>query len=104
MTSKLNSLPGLALMAAGFITYLSAFPEDFRRNQILNWEKELKKLGFCIDETNSELDKTLDNFSFDLKRFLSTECEQLTWRKQGLSPDQLSGENAVVLTQVIHYF
>ncbi|CAH8521268.1 unnamed protein product [Heterobilharzia americana] len=35
--------------------------------------------------------------NFDLRRFLSTEREQLIWYSQGLPSDQLSGENAVTV-------
>lgn len=37
---------------------------------------------------------------FDLRRFLSTESEQLTWKAEGLPSDNLSMENAVVILQV----
>jgi dynein heavy chain 2 len=38
--------------------------------------------------------------SFDLRRFLSTESEQLIWKSEGLPSDDLSMENALVILQV----
>ena len=37
---------------------------------------------------------------FDLRRFLSTESEQLIWKSEGLPSDDLSMENALVILQV----
>ncbi len=37
---------------------------------------------------------------FDLRRFLSTESEQLIWKGEGLPSDDLSMENALVILQV----
>jgi hypothetical protein len=38
--------------------------------------------------------------SFELKRFLSSESEQLVWKSEGLPSDTLSMENAMVILQV----
>ena len=40
---------------------------------------------------------------FDLRRFLSTESEQLIWKSEGLPSDDLSMENALVILQVPVY-
>jgi len=34
---------------------------------------------------------------FDVRKFLSTESEQLVWKSQGLPSDELSMENAMVI-------
>ena len=82
LQTELETLPKKAQIAAGFITYLSSAPEDERRERIATWT-ELAGLEH-----------------FDMRRFLSTESEQLTWKAEGLPSDDLSMENAVVILQV----
>ena len=73
-----------ALLAAAFITYMSAAPEDVRQSCLKHW-MEMVAVG-----------------GFDLRRFLSTESEQLIWKSEGLPSDDLSMENALVILQVSH--
>ncbi|XP_069747277.1 cytoplasmic dynein 2 heavy chain 1 isoform X4 [Narcine bancroftii] len=81
ITEELNTLPKRAQLAAAFITYLSAAPEDQRKAILEEWMK------------SSGLQK------FDLRRFLCTESEQLIWKSEGLPSDDLSIENALVILQ-----
>ncbi|CAH8846367.1 unnamed protein product [Trichobilharzia szidati] len=102
LTSQLNSLPLFALLASGFITYLSACPEDVRRQQTLKWIENLTSLGMVPSSSSSSASASSaliqgGKQNFDLLRFLSTEREQLIWHSQGLPSDQLSGENAVTI-------
>ncbi|XP_043547742.1 cytoplasmic dynein 2 heavy chain 1 isoform X2 [Chiloscyllium plagiosum] len=82
ITEELNTLPKRAQLAAGFITYLSAAPEDQRKASLEEWMK------------SSGLQK------FDLRHFLYTESEQLIWKSEGLPSDDLSVENALVILQI----
>ncbi|KAK3100036.1 hypothetical protein FSP39_013759 [Pinctada imbricata] len=81
LANELKELPKRALLAAAFITYLAQAPEDVRRSCINNWAESLGVHGF------------------DLRRFLSTESEQLIWKSEGLPSDELSMENALVILQ-----
>ncbi|XP_029458286.1 cytoplasmic dynein 2 heavy chain 1 [Rhinatrema bivittatum] len=81
ITEELDTLPRRAQLAAAFITYLSAAPEDQRKASLDEWTK------------SAGLD------AFDLRRFLSTESEQLIWKSEGLPSDDLSIENALVILQ-----
>ncbi|XP_071846316.1 cytoplasmic dynein 2 heavy chain 1-like isoform X2 [Apostichopus japonicus] len=81
LNTELETLPKKSQVAAGFITYLAAEPEDQRRARITSW-REMSGLG-----------------KFDMRRFLSTESQQLTWKAEGLPSDELSIENAVVILQ-----
>ncbi|XP_075448514.1 cytoplasmic dynein 2 heavy chain 1 isoform X2 [Ascaphus truei] len=81
ITEDLNTLPKRAQLAAAFITYISAAPEDQRKDSLDQW---MKSIGL---ET------------FDLRRFLSTESEHLIWKSEGLPSDELSIENALVILQ-----
>ncbi|XP_029699181.1 cytoplasmic dynein 2 heavy chain 1 isoform X3 [Takifugu rubripes] len=85
ITAELDTLPLRALLAAAFITYLSAAPEDRRRHCLEAWTAQ------------SGLQK------FDLRSFLSTESEQLIWKSQGLPSDDLSMENALIILQSVGY-
>ncbi|KAK7489861.1 hypothetical protein BaRGS_00018883, partial [Batillaria attramentaria] len=80
-SQELQELPKRALLGAAFITYLACAPEDLRRDRIKSW----------MD--------TVGIGHFDLRRFLSTESEQLTWKGEGLPSDELSMENALVILQ-----
>jgi dynein heavy chain 2 len=81
LTKELEQLPRRAVLAAGFITYLSQAPEDQRRSKLSDW---VSSIG-------------VDNFN--LRRFLSSESEQLAWKGEGLPSDDLSMENAMVILQ-----
>ncbi|XP_076138461.1 cytoplasmic dynein 2 heavy chain 1 [Alosa pseudoharengus] len=81
ITEELATLPKRAQLAAAFITYLSAAPEDQRRASLQAWME------------SSGLQK------FDLRHFLCTESEQLIWKSEGLPSDDLSMENALVILQ-----
>lgn len=82
LQKQLDQLPKLALISAAFVTYLSSKPEDERAEYLKEWAGKLA------------LDK------FDLKRFLCTESELLTWKAEGLPSDQLSVENSIVILEV----
>jgi dynein heavy chain 2 len=79
----LRALPLDSLLAAGFIAYLPAFPEDQRQDTLAQWT------SFLGVER------------FDLCRFMSSESEMLTWKAEGLPGDGLSMENAVVILQSV---
>ncbi|XP_076002176.1 cytoplasmic dynein 2 heavy chain 1 isoform X2 [Genypterus blacodes] len=81
--NELDTLPMRTMLAAAFITYLSAAPEDRRRHCLETWMSQ------------SGLQK------FDLRSFLCTESEQLIWKSQGLPSDDLSMENALVILQSV---
>ncbi len=79
--AQLDKLPKLSLLSAGFVTYLSCKSEDERSEVLKEWLARL------------EVDK------FDLKRFLCTESELLTWKGEGLPSDELSVENSIVILE-----
>ncbi|KAL8191061.1 UNVERIFIED_CONTAM: Cytoplasmic dynein 2 heavy chain 1, partial [Gekko kuhli] len=81
IADELSTLPRRAQLAAAFITYLSAAPEDQRKASLDAWTK------------SAGLEK------FDLRRFLCSESEQLIWKSEGLPSDDLSIENALVILQ-----
>lgn len=86
LQQELDQLPLRALIAAAFITYMSNAPEDRRQACIKDW---VSAVG--ID-------------SFELRRFLSTESEQLVWKAEGLPSDELSMENAMMILQVTYTY
>ncbi|XP_033122293.1 cytoplasmic dynein 2 heavy chain 1-like, partial [Anneissia japonica] len=81
LETELETLPKKAQIAAGYTTYLSAAPEDERRATLTSWLEKVDLQGF------------------DMRRFLSTESEQLIWKGEGLPSDNLSMENAVIVLQ-----
>ncbi|KAI5098641.1 cytoplasmic dynein 2 heavy chain 1, partial [Silurus meridionalis] len=83
ISEELKTLPKRVQLAAAFITYLSATPEDQRRATLHSWME------------HAGLQK------FDLRRFLCSESEQLIWKSEGLPSDDLSIENALVILQSV---
>ncbi|KAG7479772.1 hypothetical protein JOB18_034928 [Solea senegalensis] len=81
--NELDTLPVRTMLAAAFITYLSAAPEDRRKHSLETWMAQ------------SGLQK------FDLRSFLCSESEQLIWKSEGLPSDDLSMENALVILQSV---
>jgi len=71
-----------SLLASAFITYMPAAPEDVRQERLKSW----------MELTGVQ--------TFNLRRFMSTESEQLIWKGQGLPSDDLSMENALIILQV----
>ena len=82
LTNETEQLPARSQLAAGFITYLGCQPEDIRRKYLNKW---CQMVG--IED-------------FDLKKFLSSESEQLVWKGEGLPSDVLSMDNALVILKV----
>lgn len=80
---QLDQLPKLSLLSGAFLTYLSSKPEDERAEYLKEWMAKL------------DMDK------FDLRKFLCSESELLTWKSEGLPSDQLSVENSIVILEVI---
>jgi dynein heavy chain 2 len=66
-------------LSAAYCTYLGHFSEDVRNAANISWTQER---GMEV---------------FDFLRIMSSESELLTWKAQGLSADQLSQENAVMI-------
>ena len=62
----LTALPLDSLLAAGFIAYLPSLPEDQRQATLAHWTEFLG-----VER-------------FDVRRFMSSESEMLTWKAEGL--------------------
>lgn len=82
LTKETELLPTCCQLAAGFITYLGCQPEDIRRKYLNKW---------C---------QLVGTEEFDLRKFLSTESEQLVWKGEGLPSDVLSIENGLIILKV----
>lgn len=80
LNEQLKILPKLCLLSASFITYLAGQSEDKRVSYMNKWKQLLN-----VDE------------KIDIRKFLSTESEQLVWKSKGLPSDELSMENAIVI-------
>ncbi|KAG1684369.1 Cytoplasmic dynein 2 heavy chain 1 [Nymphon striatum] len=81
LATELENLPLQSLLASAFISYLPSAPEDVRHKTLDSWAS------------------LLGLESFDVRRFLSSEKEQLTWKNEGLPQDSLSMENALIVLQ-----
>ncbi|GAB1603232.1 cytoplasmic dynein 2 heavy chain 1-like isoform X1, partial [Argonauta hians] len=79
LKTESKELPKHALLSAACITYLPSSPEDVRQKALKEW----------LDMVRLE--------HFSLRRFLSTETEQLQWKSEGLPSDDLTMENALMI-------
>lgn len=87
LTSASGALPGNALLAAGFLSYLADEQEHVRVEMQNSWIEQFVSAGLLA--SNSE--------RFSLLSFLSSEGQLLRWKAQGLPTDKLSSENAIVI-------
>ncbi|KAJ3140439.1 Cytoplasmic dynein 2 heavy chain 1 [Physocladia obscura] len=72
-----TNLPKSALIAAGFIVYLSGTSEDIRLKYLNEWKSLVG----------------IEDFNF--RNVMCTESDQLSWKAKGLPGDILSIENAI---------
>ena len=79
LKENLALVPKYSMLSAGFVTYLSSYPEDIRESLLKKWRSS------C----NTNL--------YDFRKFMSSESEILRWKGEGLPEDILSTENAIVL-------
>jgi dynein heavy chain 2 len=95
LKNDIAKLPTKVLLAAGFATYLAKSPEDVRSNFIRQWQ-DIISLSITLKDGPSNNNETIMPFSF--KRTLSSESELLQWKSLGLPSDDLSQENALVIS------
>eukprot|EP00916_Digyalum_oweni_P021759 GHVL01036069.1.p1 GENE.GHVL01036069.1~~GHVL01036069.1.p1 ORF type:complete len:4080 (+),score=886.02 GHVL01036069.1:1188-12242(+) len=80
------TLIGDALISAAFVSYIGAFSSSFRNELWINiWLPDLKE---------KELPYTQ---GVDPLSILSSQCDQATWKNEGLPADRVSLENASIL-------
>ena len=96
LDAQMERLPTTLLVAASFITYLGAMPEDARRSMTDLWCRSLFKTD-DVPGNGAELPE------FHFMLMMSTETERLEWKQQGLPSDDLSAENAIIITKSTLY-
>ena len=72
-------VPMKSLLSSAFITYLGGENETSREVNINNWKNALR-----VED-------------FNIRSFLATEAQLLTFKKEGLPADRLSMENAIII-------
>ncbi|KAK2964418.1 putative Dynein axonemal heavy chain 6 [Blattamonas nauphoetae] len=83
-------IQGSSLLSAASLSYLGPFSADYRRRIVQFWTDECQN-NFIPCGTSDQL--------FSLQKTLSSEVETRDWTMQGLPSDQLSLDNAVVVTR-----
>lgn len=79
LEKTISELPQRSIVAAGFLTFLGKEGENVRNNLLGKWHEVMK-----IEPS-------------EMLKFLSDETNNLTYRNQGISADNLSIENVVNL-------
>mgnify|MGYP006080619605 CR=1 FL=1 len=86
LRGQISTLPSQMMLCAGFVVYLSKSSETVRENMLISWIEMTKSMGVVKD--------------FSVKKLLSTESKLLVWKGQGLPADNLSQENALVISNL----
>jgi len=94
LDQDLAALPLHALLAAGTVCYLGAYPEDVRRDAKKYW---MQLCHTSLSSSSSSPLQSDEHKLFDLRAFLSSESEFLKWKAEGLPSDELSAENGLIL-------
>jgi dynein heavy chain 2 len=76
-------VPIKSLLASAYITYLGSENENSRERNLLQWCG-----GLRVE-------------SFNIRTFLATEAQLLTYKKEGLPADDLSMENAIMISNSV---
>ena len=84
LTEKDSTLSGDIVLAAGYITLLSAFPQKYRQKCLKEWGKQLTELQFY---TNKE---------FNMAELFGDTAVMRRWHENSLPTDQMSINNAIV--------
>lgn len=83
----LHNMAGDILLSSGFVIYLGAFTNNYRVELTTSWHKKCKEFKIpCSDE-------------FSLIDILATQFEIRAWNTYGLPRDQVSTENAILVTR-----
>ena len=77
---------GNALAAAGFVTYLGAFPDALRRDALADWSAALKARGLGLEE------------GFSLRGLCSQVLDLEAWLAADLPNDPVAVENAIIIS------
>eukprot|EP01059_Diplonema_ambulator_P000955 TRINITY_DN1073_c1_g3_i1.p1 TRINITY_DN1073_c1_g3~~TRINITY_DN1073_c1_g3_i1.p1 ORF type:complete len:4809 (+),score=2284.26 TRINITY_DN1073_c1_g3_i1:72-14498(+) len=89
---QITTVVGDCLLSGGFLAYNGYFDDHHRRNVILpKWMKALKER------------KVLFKKHLSLQEYLSKPAERLKWQANGLPPDELYVENAIILSRFQRY-
>eukprot|EP01061_Rhynchopus_euleeides_P030593 TRINITY_DN5081_c0_g1_i1.p1 TRINITY_DN5081_c0_g1~~TRINITY_DN5081_c0_g1_i1.p1 ORF type:complete len:4809 (+),score=2467.50 TRINITY_DN5081_c0_g1_i1:97-14523(+) len=91
-TKQITTVVGDCLLAGGFLAYNGYFDDHHRRSVILpKWMKTLKER------------KVLFKKHLSLQEYLSKPGDRLEWQANGLPPDELYVENAIILSRFQRY-
>ncbi|KUF93461.1 hypothetical protein AM588_10011263 [Phytophthora nicotianae] len=90
LENRLTDLPVRMLLASAFTTFLGKCSEDARKRVVKEWERDILE---SINPTGPA-----SSLHFDYRKLLSTESELLTWKSMGLPSDNLSMENALIVS------
>ncbi|KER25686.1 hypothetical protein T265_14170, partial [Opisthorchis viverrini] len=91
LKEQVNRLIGDALIGTAFLSYSGPFNQDFRNRLMGNWYKELN--GRQIPHT----------VNLDLINMLTEGPVVSEWNLEGLPSDDLSVQNAIIVTQASRY-
>ncbi|XP_025115333.1 dynein heavy chain 5, axonemal-like isoform X4 [Pomacea canaliculata] len=88
---QIRRLVGDVLMCTGFLSYLGPFNQDFRLQLQKNWMKEMRHRDIPFTE------------SLVIAEMLIEPTTVAEWTLEGLPSDELSTQNAIIVTQASRY-
>uniref|UniRef100_A0A336LHG4 CSON012522 protein n=1 Tax=Culicoides sonorensis TaxID=179676 RepID=A0A336LHG4_CULSO len=87
LSDELSAVPGDVLVSSACVAYLGAFPITYRTDLVKSWVEKCKE--FNIPSSSD----------FDLVKILGEPFTIRTWIVNGLPSDEISIENALIVTQ-----
>eukprot|EP01113_Clastostelium_recurvatum_P011812 TRINITY_DN1605_c0_g1_i1.p1 TRINITY_DN1605_c0_g1~~TRINITY_DN1605_c0_g1_i1.p1 ORF type:complete len:4689 (+),score=1530.43 TRINITY_DN1605_c0_g1_i1:285-14351(+) len=88
---QMSTVVGDVLLTSAFLSYIGFFDQQFRKELMTKWMSHLEQVGIKFKSDLSVPD------------FLSKAEERLQWQSNGLPPDDLAIENAIMLHRYNRY-
>jgi dynein heavy chain 1, cytosolic len=88
---QMETLIGDCLLTGAFLTYAGHFDHRQRKNMLLDWFEILEALGIPYRS------------DWDVLSFMSNPSDQMSWRNNGLSSDEVAMQNAILLDRYQRY-
>lgn len=112
--AQLGRLVGDVLLATGFLSYCGPYNQEFRSNLVNSWMTHLQERCIPFTQNLNITNMLVDNATVSIKLFCSATSDKSClfkkfffqiseWTLQGLPNDELSVQNALIVTKSSSY-
>lgn len=85
MKDEINSALGDILVSVGFVSYLGAFTDEYRKNIVEQWIHSIEKQHIQV------------NPQFSLEKTIGDDVQTQNWIMKGLPNNEVSIQNAIIM-------